>query len=161
MHDKFRGMPSEALQADGFEILLTSRPRNDAIKEIKYLSSFMRDNFPPTIEVRFVFGFFMPDRTEEHFKDFCEGLKFIPHPAMIRTTPLSKIPAVSGTADAQTRIIDFICSQRNIPIKISGNLNRDMLTKCQAARFGCTLEQAQQIQMEMSKKQTPVTPKSE
>jgi len=142
LFDKFRGMPSEALAADGFEILLSQLPRNDAIKEVRFLSQFLKDNFPPTIEIRFVYGFGMPDRKIELFKDYCEALKFIPTPTLVRTTPLTKVPASSGSIEAHQNNIDLIRSLRDVPVKISGNINLKILSGCKAARYGCSFEQA-------------------
>lgn len=153
LSDKFRGLPSEALNADGFEILLTPTKRVGANKEIKFLSDFFKEHFPPTIEFRFVLGWYDQERTTEHFAAMCEAMKLIPNPSMIRTTHLTKVQASEGLPEAHDELIKFITSIKPVPVKISGNVNMHVRSKCKRAeRFACTLDQAVQLQKELDDK---------
>jgi len=151
LSDKFRGMPSESISADGFEILLTANGKLGILKEIKFLSNFFRDHFPPTIELRFVLGWHMQDRTVDQFEYMVDACKQIPNPTLIRTTHLTKISSANGSIESHNSVIDKILAIRNIPIKISGNINAKSRIGCKkAVRFACTLEQATVLQKALS-----------
>ena len=144
--DKFRGMPTESLRTDGFEILLTPKDNFNAItKEVIFLSSFIRDHFNPTIEVRFILGYHMPDRTDKLFEWMLQATKRIPSPTFLRTTYLTKIPSSDGTTESQQALLQKIYATRRLPIKLSGNITHRIRTSCDVARYGCSYEQARQL----------------
>jgi len=151
LSDKFRGMPSEAINVDGFEILLTTNGKAAVSKEVKFLSTFFRDHLPPTTELRFVLGWFAPGRKPEHFEYMLEACKQIAAPALIRTTHLTKLTSVDGSTDSHKSVIEAISGIKRIPIKISGNINMQTRLGCKdAIRYACTLRQAIDLDKELS-----------
>lgn len=151
--NKFRGMPSESLKSDGFEILLTPVNTPNIRKEIRFLSDFFIEHFPPTIELRMVLGWYGPGREEKHFEDMLEILKTIPSPQMVRLTHLTKLNSTNSSIEAHRRIIDKTKSLKKIPIKISGNITMHIRAACDDVdRFGCTLTQAKALQKGLSDK---------
>lgn len=151
MADKFRGVPSQSLNCDGFEILLTNRDRGSIAKEIRFLNSFLRDHFPPTTEIRFVFGWFYPGRTEDQFKNMCDALKSIPNPALIRTTHLTKVSSTEGSVESHNELVKMIHAQKRAPVKVSGNVDIRVYSGCKLAdRFACTIEQAVELHKQIN-----------
>jgi len=151
MSDKFRGMPTEAVGADGFEILLTPGRKVEIVKEIKFLVAFFRDHFPPAVELRFVLGWFAPDRNEEMFEHMLEAFKQVPTPTLVRTTHLTKLTSADGSVDSQKGIMDKILNIKRVPIKLSGNIGLQVRLACRMAhRFACTIDQAKELQANLS-----------
>lgn len=151
LSDKFRGMASSAIHADGFEILLTPSGKIPTTKEIRFLSEFFADHFPPTVEMRFVLGWFAPNRTEDQIKHMIEACKSIPTPSMIRTTHLTKLAVTQGSLESHKRVIAEAISTKKTPLKISGNIDFGVRVGCQeVTRFGCTLQQAIDLQRDLA-----------
>ncbi len=149
--DKFRGMASEAVHADGFEVLLTPGSKLNITREVKFLSNFFRDHFDQTIEFRLVLGWYAQNRDDEQIKHMVEAVRQIPTPTMIRTTHLTKIPAARATVEAQQEIVDEIVGIRRMPVKLSGNMNSKLRHGVGGVlRYGCTLQQATDLHKDLS-----------
>lgn len=149
--DKFRGLPTEAMAADGFEILLTARPSvGEMTNEIKYLSKFVRDYFGGAIDLRFVLNLDTPPRTRTQVEAMLHACRHIPMPSIIRTTHLTKVPPAQATANHFADQLKFINEHFACKVKVSGNITLDLYKTVQAERFGVTLQQAQNISRESS-----------
>ena len=145
LSDKFRGLPTEALNADGFEILLPPNKKVGILKEVKFLSEFFRNHFPQTTEFRFVLGWYAIGRDPEMLMEMCEACKTIPTPSLIRTTHLTKIPAAESTVESHQKMVEAIKSVKRMPVKISGNVNHAAYRSCKADKFACSYEQFIQL----------------
>lgn len=148
--DKFMGLQRDALEADGFEILLTARHQNDTLKEVKYLSKFAQQYLNPTFEMRAVLGCYATSRTEDHLINMCKALNQTPNITMIRTTHLTKINAAHSHSDTQSELVEKIKSICNRKVKVSGNITFKNRMGIRAERFACTPEQAKALQKELS-----------
>ncbi len=161
--DKFRGLPQESLNADGYEILLTPGDKAKCIKEIKYLSDFVKQYFTTTTEIRFVLGHTLANRDDSDIDAMLECIKQIPLPAFIRTTNQTKVSSSDGSIDSQIKILEKIKKVINVPVKISGNMTMKIANQCKLIdvqgegeerketllgkpeRFACSLDQAEAI----------------
>ena len=151
MSDKFRGMASEAVHADGFEVLLTPGGKLNIQKEVKFLDGFFRDHFDPTIEFRLVLGWYAQNRDADQIKHMVEAVRQIPTPMLIRTTHLTKIPAAKASIEAQQKIVDELVGIRRVPVKLSGNINSQIRHGISGVfRFGCTIQQASDLHKDLS-----------
>lgn len=142
-HNKLRGVPVEAMSADGFEIMLTGGDKKAIVNEIKFLSTLSRDYFPPGTEVRFTLG--VDKRDSEQVKNMLEAFKAVPQPALLRTTPLTSVKVASGTHEYHNNIKKLISDIYRCKIKISGNINRNVIVNCDAHRYAMNIEQARSI----------------
>lgn len=141
--DKFRGVPIEALNSDGFEIIISPRDPMSIVSEIKYLTTFLREQFHPLFEIRYVLEM-QQGRSEEQISAMLGAFKQIPMPAMARTTHLNKI-AAQISLEGQIIEIRKSCA---VPVKLSGNIDFKVykdLEKLKPERFGVSLQQAQAI----------------
>ena len=150
MLDKFRGVPSESLGVDGFEILLTPATQSEMRKEARWLTSFFYDHFAPTVELRFVLGWKQPGRTDEQVEWSLAALQSARNPAFIRTTHLNKLSAADGGIESHNSIINTIRKLKPSAVILSGNINAQIYTKCNAERFACSMEQAVALQRELA-----------
>jgi len=151
--DKFRGVETETMSADGFEILLTQRNYRDMVRELKYLEKLFSDYFNPLIECRYVLGWFAQDRDEEQFGDMIKAIQEVKSPTLIRTTHLTKLPAACNDADTHLEVANEITKPKRIPIKLSGNMNFRIRLKAKGdpiSRYACTLEQAEKMEQDLS-----------
>jgi len=143
---KFRGLSTDALDADGFEIMLTAgKTVTDTRNEAKSLTDFIKQHLTELTEVRFVFGVF--SRTEEDIATLCEALLDVRMPAMIRTDHQLKLQISKANADTHNQVIDKILEKVKVPIKLSANINSvRTITSCdRASRFAVNVLQAKAI----------------
>ena len=148
--DKFMGLQRDALEADGFELLLTATNQNETLKEVKYLSKFARQYLNPLFEMRAVLGCYATGRTDDHLVHMCKALIQVPNITMIRTTHLTKINAAHGNADAQNDLISKIKGICTRKVKVSGNITFKNRMGIKAERFACTPDQAKALQKELA-----------
>lgn len=149
--EKFRDIPTTAMNADGFEILLTNKTsKSDIRQELNYIDNLFDNYFPSVIEKRYVLGWQMPDRDEEYFKNVISCMSGGKTPFVIRTTPLTKIPV--SASKSHDSIIDIIRHTKNMPIKMSGSMTPQLRWHYRDSikRFACTLEQAKKIAKEIN-----------
>ena len=95
---KFRGMPSDSLQADGYEVLLTEGNKNEVHREVQWLSNFFDQYFAPITELRFTIGIGLDNRDGDFIESICEAASKIPSPSFIRNTHLTKLPSALGSS---------------------------------------------------------------
>jgi len=144
--EKFRGVPAAALDADGYEVLLAPGDLRATRKQLRELVSFFQNYFAPTIEIRPVFGYHLPDRPDEVLAEMAQALTVIPTPSLVRTTHLTKVPVAKGSIATHQAIMDTILSVKRVPLKISGNVNHKVISGCPTAtRYAATPEQANSI----------------
>lgn len=151
MMAKFQSMKLDALQADGYEILLTEYDNpNDIKKEITTLSQFVRTHLHKLAEVRIVIGSIT--RSPEFVEMVSELICKCPSPNMIRNDHLTKAQQNKANTKKHSATIDTIRQHTRCPLKISGNISTKIIAGCQSAtRFGVNLKQAQSIISEIKK----------
>ncbi len=139
--DKIRDLPNEVLTADGFDILLTPMATNkETGNEMKALAEFLTKANNLT-EIRWVIGSRVWDK--DSINNVIEHAKA--HPAsFIRTDP-----NLDGSATPEDHFNDIERIKKEIatPIKVSGNINRDIMETLhgKAKRFDVTMTQARSI----------------
>lgn len=155
---KMRGVTSDMLNADGFEIMLTSGKNEAEIRnEAKMLSAFLRDHVSKFVEVRFVLGSLM--RPQDEVIKMCSIMKEIPAPALIRTDHHTKAQATKASVKTHLALLAAIRAVSAHPIKLSGNIDSaDIVTACLepesfvgAAKLAVSLTQLQNIIRDLHK----------
>lgn len=142
---KFRGLSTDALDADGFEIMLTGgKTELETRQEAIQFGEFVRRHFGEQTEVRFVLGAFVRD--DANLRDLCRGLAGIRTPTMVRTDTQLKLQASKANTDEHKRIMVTVNDILKVPIKLSGNIaGVRCITGCQAQRYAVNLLQAKAI----------------
>ncbi len=143
---KLRGLSTDALEVEGFEILLTGdKSLNETKNEAKLITDFIRNHLTELHEIRFVLGTTI--RNEDNVKVICEALKSVRSPSFIRNDTQLKTQVNKANPDIHNSTIKLISSIIKTPLKISGNItNFRTLTQCRSAkRFGVNLSQAKTI----------------
>lgn len=143
---KMRGLSTDALEVEGFEILLTGNMKMiETRNEVKALTEFVKTYLDETIEIRFVLGTLIRD--EENIKDICEALLDVRMPAYIRNDTQLKLQVSKANPDIHNDTMEMINDTIRIPIKISGNVNgvRTITSCLGASRFAVSLLQAKII----------------
>lgn len=146
--DKLRDLPVDALSRDGFEILISNRPRSEIKAELLTCIQFIRAHLPEITEIRVVLGAFMRD--EEFVKEACGVLKEVPAPDLVRIDHHLRIAQSTANAQTHNGLITLIRKYTHRPLKVSGNINSvKMITSCNADRFAVSLKQAHSILKEI------------
>jgi hypothetical protein len=143
---KMRGLSTDALEAEGFEILLTpGKSEVDTRNEAKVITEFIRNHLGPLPEIRFVMGTLT--RPTEEIKIQSLGLKGVPLPAFVRNDISLKSQVSKANPDVHNANIDIMTESTKFPVKISGNINDlKAIASCKNAdKFGVSLLQAKQI----------------
>lgn len=143
---KFRGLSLDAVEADGFEIMLTGgKNENDTRNEAKALTEFVKKQLSDQTEVRFVLGAFT--RTEENLLNLCRGLRHVRTPVVVRTDTPLKLQVSKANTEEHNRLIKMIHSTVQVPVKIAGNIGGvRAVTGCpDATRYAVNLLQARTI----------------
>lgn len=143
---KFRGLSIDAIEADGFEVMLTGgRSMIETRDEARTITEFIKKQLSDQTEVRFVLGAYMRD--EENLAKLCEGLLHVRAPAMIRLDTPLKLQVSKANTEEHNRLISFIRNIIQLPIKVSGNVGgvRAVTGCANAARFAVNLLQARTI----------------
>jgi hypothetical protein len=136
--EKFRGIMTEALSADGFEVMITARDNyGDIHTELVYLSKFFSSYFNQLTEFRPVLGFGMPGRSAKIIENILTSCTKIPMPAMVRTIPGTKPYSDANLNDVIAAAKKF-CS---IPVKVSGNITLETYNSVKADRFALSVQQ--------------------
>lgn len=141
---KFRGLTTDALEADGFEfMLMLSRPEADIAKEIKSLTEFVRNHLSKVAEIRFVTTAI---KSDEDLQKLGKAILQNPMPAMVRNDISLKAQVSKANPEAHEKFIVNLKNAASVPIKISGNINNIRSTMgVSAARFAVNLAQAKAI----------------
>ncbi len=143
---KFRGLSTDAIEADGFEICLTGNKNDlDTKNEAKALTEFIKKHLSETTEVRFVLGAFTRD--EQNIISLCKGLIGIRTPTLVRIDTQLKLQVSKANTEIHNKIIKQIHEILRVPIKLSGNIiGVRCVTGCpDAIRFAVGLTQAKAI----------------
>lgn len=144
--NKMRGLSTDSLEVEGFEILLTGGKNLIETKnEVKILTNFIKQHLSEQHEIRFVLG--TQIRDEDNIKVICEALKGIRTPKFIRNDTQLKLQISKANIDTHNDSMEMIADIIRAPMKISGNINSfRVLTSCQgSSRFGVNLLQAKII----------------
>ena len=149
---KFRGVSKQALEADGYEIMLTpGKSNSDTKNEATTLTKFVKDYLGEFVDVRFVLGNLT--REKEEISRFCDSLLGIKKPALIRSDTVLKIQQNKANADVHSDFIGIVSSKGlSCPIKLSGNMNnlKSIASAPQAYRYAVNIAQAKTIIKEYS-----------
>lgn len=149
--EKFRGFPTEAINAQGFEILLTAKQTHyEVAAEIKYLSEFCRNYFGVTTEIRFVLDLNQPNRNLQFATNALLACKTIPMPSLIRLTHHTKVTPAQSNIESTIKLIEELRKVCAVPIKVSGNVDYKIYKQVPADKFGVSLLQAQAISEEVT-----------
>lgn len=143
---KFRGLNMDAIEADGFEIMLTGgKTEGDTRNEAKALTEFVKKQISDQTEVRFVLGTYMRD--EANIATLCRGLLHVRTPAAVRLDTQLKLQVSKANTDEHNKFVNMIRSIVQVPVKVVGNVTGvRSVTGCpDAARYGVNLLQARTI----------------
>ncbi len=143
---KFRGLNTEAIEADGFEIVLTGgKSEGDTRSEAIALTEFVKRQISEQNEVRFVLGSSM--RSDDNLAALCRGLLHVRTPALVRTDTQLKLQVSKANIDEHNRMVALIRSIIQVPVKVAGNITGvRSVTGCpDAARYAVNLLQARTI----------------
>ena len=151
--EKFRGITTEALSADGFEVMLTARDNyGDVFNELKYLAQFFGEYFAQLVEFRIVLGTDMPGRNKQVIEHMLNGCKHIPLPTYIRTTPGTRLNHTNSDLESLNKTVDNIKKIVNAPIKVSGAMSPDIYDHCKADQYGISIQQLKELVIEFDAK---------
>lgn len=142
---KLQGLDVDALEADGFEILLTpGKTEVETRQEAQELSRFIKINISAVAEIRFVIGV---GTTDESFNSLLLGLTQIPAPSYIRNDTKTKSQISKASVEIHNQTIDKIREVLKTPLKICGNISdiRTMASCENVSKFGVNLFQAKAI----------------
>jgi hypothetical protein len=143
---KMRGLSTDALEVEGFEILLTGGMNlTETRNEAKLLTEFVKSHLSEEHEVRFVLGTQMRD--QDQVKVICEALQDVRMPTYVRNDVPLKLQVSKANADVHNEMMEIIADTIRVPLKIAGNINGfRVVTSCQgASRFAVSLLQAKII----------------
>jgi len=143
---KLRGLSSDALDVDGFEILLTgNKSLSDTKNEAKALTTFIKQQLSELVEVRFVLGTIQ--RSLENITYMCEALKDVRMPGMVRNDHHLKLQVGKANAEVHNKFLETILGIIRTPVKLSGNISSvHAITACdKAQRFAVNVSQARAI----------------
>lgn len=144
--NKLRGLSTDALEVEGFEILLTGeKSLIETRNEAKALTDFIKSHLSEQHEIRFVLG--SQIRDDDNIKLMCEALQDVRMPTYIRNDTQLKLQVSKANADVHNSTMEMVADIIRVPMKVSGNVNGfRVLTSCQgASRFGVSLLQAKAI----------------
>lgn len=142
--NKMLGLSTDALEADGFEIMLTpGRSEIETRNEAKTITEFIRRHISPMVEIRFVFC----TSTRDNIDVMARGMMKVPAPAFIRNDIHPKIQVSKANPEIHNETIRKITEHVKLPIKICGNISEiKTMAACNGvARFGVNLMQAKTI----------------
>lgn len=143
---KFRGLSTDAIEADGFEIMLTGgKTEGDTRNEAKTLTEFVKNQISEQTEVRFVLGTYL--RSNENILNLCRGLLHVRTPAVVRLDTQLKLQVSKANTDEHNRLVALIHSIIKVPVKVVGNISgiRSVTGCTNVARYGVNLLQARTI----------------
>jgi hypothetical protein len=144
---KFRALPTNALAADGFDVLLSAnRPDKESYNELKAITQFIREMMDPLKEIRWTLD--LRSRSQEDVKSIMPYL--VKFPATYIRTAGAYLSDDAGDVSVETHLkdIEFIRQFVGTPIKIGGgDLNFMTVTTLagKAAAFDATAGQIRRI----------------
>lgn len=141
---KMQGLSLDALDTDGFEVLLTPNMSTaETANETRSITDLIRRHLSELAEVRFVLGYQLNDDIDK----LLEGLKRIPNPTMVRNDITLKTQVGKANPEIHNQTINHIRQYLRVPLKIAGNINNiKAMASCEGvAKFGVSLTQAKAI----------------
>lgn len=143
---KMRGLSTDSLETDGFEILLTpNKLETETRNEAKLLTEFIKTRLSDKTEVRFVLGSSM--RSDDNLITMCKGIMTVRTPSLIRTDCQLKTQVVKANPDEHNRLINLVREHIRTPIKVSGNfINlKSVVAIPNASKYAVSISQAKTI----------------
>jgi len=143
---KMHGLSIDALEADGYEIILTSgKTVSDTKNEVKALTEFVKVRLSDISEVRFVFN--TNGKDVQVINDFAEGLIGTRTPAYVRNDIALKTQITNTSINQFKQFTDAVLSKIKVPIKLSGNINgiSQVINIHWANRYAVNVNQARTI----------------
>ena len=143
--DKMRGLSADALEVEGYEILISpDKTVKEIVHELQAISGFIKTHLGD-FEVRFVISCF--NREPEYIKTIFKALKEVRRPAFIRNDTALKLQVSKANIDNHNKFIEETAELYSCPVKISGNVNnyRVITAVTDAKRFAVNLVQAKNI----------------
>jgi len=150
---KFMGLDVDALNSDGFELMITpSRPESDIKNEMDMLTRFIREHVSAVPEIRFVFNA-LTNENKDNIKSMAKAVRGVKTPILIRTDHKLKLQVSRANPEIQNDIISMIKKIVDVPLKISGNMNSiKTIMQCQgASKFAVSLTQIRAIIKEIQR----------
>jgi deoxyribose-phosphate aldolase len=152
---KMHGLSIDALEADGYEIVLTpGKQISDTRNEVRALTEFVKSRLAEISEVRFVFNSNGKDVAQ--ITAMAEGLMENRTPAYVRNDISVKTQMTHTSINQFKLFTDTVHSKIKVPIKLSGNINGigQAINIHWANRYGVNVNQARTIIRQFS--QQPV-----
>ena len=150
---KFMGLDVDALNSDGFELMITpNRPESDIKNEMDMLTRFIREHVSEVPEIRFVFNA-LTNENKDNIKSMAKAVRGVRTPILIRTDYKLKLQVSRANPEIQNDIISMIKKIVDVPLKISGNMNSiKTIMQCQdASKFAVSLTQIRAIIKEIQR----------
>lgn len=140
---KLRDLGPDALAADGFDIISSSRRKPiETLNEVKSLTDFM-GSMNPLAEIRWSLNMF--DRPESEYAEVIKSVQKIPC-AFLRNDHRTSYQGI--TVDSHKQMVESIRKHITTPIKVSGNVDMTVYSAFEAdksIRFDVTLDQARNL----------------
>jgi hypothetical protein len=152
---KMHGLSIDALEADGYEVILTpGKSTTDTKNEIGVITEFIKRRLAEISEVRFVFN--NNGKDVESITAMAEALVGNRTPSLVRNDIAIKTQMTNTNIDAFKAFTDAVTSKISVPIKLSGNINgiKQAINIHWANRLAVNVTQAKSIIREFS--QQPV-----
>lgn len=147
--NKFVGLSTYAMRADGFEVLLSYRDDQDNSAEVELLTSFIRNYISDTAEVRYVLGSL--DRSLEEVLAICAGLPKN-GVAYVRNDHHTKGQISKFSPKAHNELIDRVKATVPCRVKVSGNVDSlRFVSQDRADRYAVSSLQIQKIIKDVAK----------
>lgn len=119
---KMHGLSIDALEADGYEIVLTAgKSVSDTRNEVKALTEFIKVRLAVVSEVRFIFN--SNGKDLKTVADMAEGLVGSRTPAYIRNDIAIKTQVTHTSIQQFKQFTDTVLDKIKVPLKLSGNFN--------------------------------------
>lgn len=142
--NKMRGLSTDVLELDGFEILLTpGKNKTETKNEANLITEFVKKHLGDSTEVRFILG--VNSRSLENIQEMCTGLLGIRTPAIIRNDIMTKSQVSKANTTEHNRHINIVRNIIRVPYKVSGNITLRSMFEIPADRFAVNLMQAKNI----------------
>lgn len=149
---KFRFINSNALYADGFEIMLGETDTLD--KDINQCLSFVRHNIGQDKKVRFVLNCYDFERYKPPY-DYLHKMANLfldcGIPSCVRINAETKFPSTKVNAAYFNTVMQEFRSIINVPMKASGNASYAMASECKYDKYAVNLKQIESFIEELSK----------
>ena len=143
---KIRGLSMDALEADGFEILLTpNKSEKDTKNEVYVITEFIRNHVAQQAEIRFVLGTYIHE--PEQISKMLSGLVGVRTPDLIRNDINLKTQVSKSNPDIHNNTLARIAELVRYKTKICGNITdiKTMAACKGVSKFGVSLLQAKSI----------------